>query len=295
MVLARAGWTRVPRTTDRSARPLPVPQSRLHEPRSPVIGADGPGTIAGRPLGPPPARAVQRMRVRERGPAAQGPEPPAGVRMERAAGARHRRGSAVDGAATGGDGADDCGRADGGRDGYPMDSVADGDGRPNGESDPGCGPKPWRAASIRPDDSARPAANRTSAAARPEAQGSGSPQTGQIDHAVSWSCSPGVRRPASPGPCAPAHCPVSRMSQWSPSCPHPPSVARMPGGRGRHGASPETRVRTSSSPRARLRAVFAQSVPRRGRFASLSGTHADDHAARMNRQFTHCAHLCDSP
>jgi hypothetical protein len=43
------------------------------------------------------------------------------------------------------------------------------------------GPKAcWRAASIRPDDSARPAAKRTSAAARPDEQGKGSPQTGQF-------------------------------------------------------------------------------------------------------------------
>ncbi|MCA2218802.1 hypothetical protein [Jidongwangia harbinensis] len=50
--------------------------------------------------------------------------------------------------------------------------------RPSGDVSPGRGPRPWRAASISPDDSARPAANSTSAAARPDEQGSGSPQTG---------------------------------------------------------------------------------------------------------------------
>jgi hypothetical protein len=40
-------------------------------------------------------------------------------------------------------------------------------------------PSPCRVAATRPDDSASPAANTTSAAARPDAHGNGSPQTGQ--------------------------------------------------------------------------------------------------------------------
>lgn len=44
----------------------------------------------------------------------------------------------------------------------------------------GDAPNPCRDASIRPDDSASPAANSTSAAARPVGQGRGSPHTGQI-------------------------------------------------------------------------------------------------------------------
>ncbi|GAB1691315.1 hypothetical protein KRM28CT15_31180 [Krasilnikovia sp. M28-CT-15] len=51
---------------------------------------------------------------------------------------------------------------------------------PGGMRGPAGPPRPCRAASTRPDDSASPAATRTSAAARPVEQGSGSPHTGQV-------------------------------------------------------------------------------------------------------------------
>jgi hypothetical protein len=79
------------------------------------------------------------------------------------------------------------------------DSVAGPPGRPNGDSV--AGPRPCRDASTRPDDSASPAANRTSAAARPVGHGSGSPQTGQMvipsrgpaPPACAWATSCAVR------------------------------------------------------------------------------------------------------
>jgi hypothetical protein len=61
--------------------------------------------------------------------------------------------------------------------------ASDSAGRPSGEPGTGAG---WigaiagREADTRPEDSARPAANNTSAAARPEEHGRRSPQTGQI-------------------------------------------------------------------------------------------------------------------
>jgi hypothetical protein len=127
---------------------------------------------------------------------------------------------------------------------------------PNG--DPAAGPRPRRDTSTRPEDSASPAANRTSAAARPAGHGSGSPQSGQI---VMPSRGPAPPACACATSCAVRASTLSGFTYVVDAIRFPSPVGCPLAGTARQRrASSATRVSSSSPCRARLRADFAQSV-----------------------------------